>query len=154
MCWSQEEQGDIDHHQIHAPSIRLIAAVQGDKGDWVYALDLRITPPNQQFLSPQLMHSFEHLLLAGFRKYLGKHFISVAPMGCQTGFYLILLNEGRVSAICLAYEAVLQDILAATAVPYANPKQCGQAVYHDLKASQDLARSILFHKASWRQVFR
>ncbi len=153
MFWSKIEQGDIDHHLIHAPSIRLISATQGDKGDWVYALDLRITPPNQQFLSPQLMHSFEHLLLAGCRKHFGKHFISVAPMGCQTGFYLILLNEGRVNTICAVYEAILQDILSAKVVPYANPKQCGQAVYHDLEAAHDLARHLLSHKSHWRQVF-
>lgn len=154
LCWTEEEQGEVDHHKIHAPSIRLVASTKGHKGDWVYLIDLRITVPNQEFLAPQLLHSFEHLLLAGFRKYLGKHFINVAPMGCQTGFYLTLLNEGRVGTICEIYAAILEDILALSAVPYANPNQCGQAAYHDLAAAQNLAQTLLSHRTHWRQVLR
>jgi S-ribosylhomocysteine lyase len=98
------------------------------------------------------MHSFEHFLLFGFQKYMPDNFISVAPMGCQTGFYLILLNEGGAEKICKVYECILNDILEATEVPYANIQQCGHYQNHSLEQAQDVARKVLELKTEWRKV--
>ncbi|MCX7117622.1 MAG: S-ribosylhomocysteine lyase [Legionellales bacterium] len=154
LGWTLEEQGDIDHTRIQAPSIRLNSCKIGRNGDKIYSIDLRILPPNQTYLDPKLMHSFEHYLLAGFRKYLGESFVCVAPMGCQTGFYLILLNEGRVSTICTFFESILQDILVAEEVPYANIHQCGQAALHDIDPAKSLAQLILSKKLTWRKFLQ
>ncbi len=45
------------------------------KGDSVYCIDLRVTSPNKEYLSTTELHSMEHFLLAGFRKYLPDNFI-------------------------------------------------------------------------------
>jgi S-ribosylhomocysteine lyase LuxS involved in autoinducer biosynthesis len=118
----------------------------------VKSVDLRINQPNVEFLSSTEMHSFEHFLLYGFQKYLPNNFISVAPMGCQTGFYLILLNEGNADTICEKYENILNDILVATEVPYANIEQCGHYENHNLELAQNLARKLLSARAEWRSV--
>ena len=81
-----------------------------------------------------------------------QNFISVAPMGCQTGFYLILLNEGNAQKICGVYEAILNDILVATEVPYANIRECGHYENHNLDLAKEIARRLLDLKSSWRQV--
>jgi S-ribosylhomocysteine lyase len=73
-------------------------------------------------------------------------------MGCQTGFYLILLNEGDAENICDTYENILNDILAATEVPYANIRECGHYKNHSLELAQDVARRLLDARSEWRKI--
>ncbi|MCC6300509.1 MAG: S-ribosylhomocysteine lyase [Anaerolineales bacterium] len=152
LGWEAHTIGELDHQKLKAPHVKLRALVTGERGDGVYAVDLRINRPNTEYLSTTAMHSFEHFLLAGFRKYLPQNFISVAPMGCQTGFYLILLNEGNADTICRAYEAILKDILTATEVPYANIRECGHYENHSLAEAQGVAKKLLGARSEWRNV--
>jgi S-ribosylhomocysteine lyase len=152
LGWEAGAVGELDHRLLKAPHVKLRAATQGPTGNVVYSVDLRINQPNTTFLSSTEMHSFEHFLLWGFQKYMPQNFISVGLMGCQTGFYLILLNEGRADAICGVYETILNDILKAGEVPYANIRQCGNYRNHSLEMAQSLARRVLEAKSSWRQV--
>ncbi len=152
LGWETHTIGEIDHQKLKAPHVKLRALTTGEHGDGVYSVDLRINKPNTEYLSTTALHSFEHFLLAGFRKYLPENFISVAPMGCQTGFYLILLNEGNADKICEVYETILNDILAATEVPYANIRECGHYENHSLEMAQDVAQKLLDSKSEWRKV--
>lgn len=152
LGWEAGTVGELDHRLLKAPHVKLRAATKGSTGDVVYAVDLRINQPNTAFLSSTEMHSFEHFLLWGFQKYMPQNFISVGLMGCQTGFYLILLNEGRADAIMDAYEKILNDILDAHEVPYANIAQCGNYKNHSLEMAQALARKVLDARANWRRV--
>lgn len=152
LGWDPGTVGELDHRQLKAPHVKLRSFTQGPKGDVVYCVDLRINQPNTNFLSSTEMHSFEHFLLAGFQKYLPGNFLSVGLMGCQTGFYLVLFNEGRVEKICSAYESILADILTASEVPYANIAQCGNYKNHSLELAQKLAKKMLDARFSWRQV--
>jgi len=152
LGWEANTIGELDHRILKAPHVKLRALHKGEHGDGVFAVDLRINRPNKEYLSTAAMHSFEHFLLAGFQKYMPQNFISVAPMGCQTGFYLILLNEGNAEKICDVYEYILHDILEATEVPYANIQQCGHYENHSLEAAQDVARKVLNSKSEWRKV--
>src|SRR5574340_773680 len=147
LGWEAATVGELDHRLLKAPHVKLRSATQAPAGDVVYALDLRINRPNIEFLSSTEMHSFEHFLLQGFQKYLPQNFISIGLMGCQTGFYLVLLNEGRCDVVCDVYEKILNDILAATEVPYANIEQCGNYRNHSLEAAQQLARRVLDARA-------
>jgi S-ribosylhomocysteine lyase len=152
LGWEATTIGELDHRILKAPHVKLRALTTGEHGDGVFSVDLRINQPNTEYLSTTAMHSFEHFLLAGFRKYMPDNFISVAPMGCQTGFYLILLNEGHTQKICDVYECILHDILEATEVPYANIEQCGNYKNHSLALAQDVARKVLDAKSQWRKV--
>jgi S-ribosylhomocysteine lyase len=152
LGWEASTAVELDHRRLKAPSVKLRSATQGPKGDVVYCIDLRITRPNVETMSITEMHSFEHFLLAGFQKYLPQNFISIGLMGCQTGFYLVLLNEGHAEVICRMYEMILQDIMNASAVPYASVEQCGNYQNHSLQLAQALAQRILKSKDSWRQV--
>ena len=152
LGWEAATIGELDHRKLKAPHVKLRSATDGNHGDVVYAVDLRINLPNSTFLSSTEMHSFEHFLLWGFQKYMPQNFISIGLMGCQTGFYLILLNEGRAEAVLDAYERILNDILEASEVPYANIAQCGNYKNHSLELAQQLARRVLDAKTNWRQV--
>jgi S-ribosylhomocysteine lyase len=152
LGWDASTAVELDHRRLRAPSVKLRSATEGPKGDVVFCIDLRVTKPNTDYLSIKEMHSFEHFLLSGFQKYMPQNFISIGLMGCQTGFYLVLLNEGNAEVICRIYENILQDILNANAVPFASVEQCGHYQNHSLELAQALARRILQTKASWRQV--
>jgi S-ribosylhomocysteine lyase len=152
LGWDVSAVGELDHQKLTAPHVKLRSAIEGAKGDVVYSVDLRIVKPNTGVIPITEMHSFEHFLLAGFRKYMPDNFISIGLMGCQTGFYLILLNEGSAEKICAVYEKILNDILTATEVPYTRISDCGNYHNHSLELSQELAGQILAAKSTWRQV--
>ena len=151
LGWEVHTVGELDHRKLKAPHVKLRSLTNGKNGDAVYSVDLRINQPNTSYLSTTELHSFEHFLLAGFRKYMPENFICVAPMGCQTGFYLALLNEGNAHKICSVYESILNDILIAEEVPYANIRECGHFENHNLDLAKDIARRLLDSKSSWRQ---
>ncbi len=138
LGWDPETVGELDHRSLRAPHVKLRSITVGEKGDKVYCIDLRTSRPNVERLTTTELHSLEHFLLAGFRKYLPNNFLSVGIMGCQTGFYLVLLNEGNARRICEVYKRILDDILVATDVPYANIQECGNYLNHDL----DLAKNV------------
>lgn len=152
LGWEAGTVGELDHRLLKAPHVKLRAATPGPTDGVVYAVDLRINRPNSTFLSSTEMHSFEHFLLWGFQKYMPRNFISIGLMGCQTGFYLVLFNEGRAETILDVYEKILNDILTASEVPYANIAQCGNYKNHSLEMAQALARRVLDAKSNWRQV--
>jgi len=152
LGWEKGTVGEMDHRLLKAPHVKLRSARPGAGSDVVYSVDLRINKPNSVFLSSTEMHSFEHFLLWGFQKYLQPNFISVGLMGCQTGFYLILLNEGRAATIMDTYGKILKDVLAAAEVPYANISQCGNYQNHSLEMAQALAKRVLAAKQDWGRV--
>jgi S-ribosylhomocysteine lyase len=152
LGWAAGTVGELDHRLLKAPHVKLRSLTEGPKGDVVFCVDLRINQPNTDFLSSTEMHSFEHFLLAGFQKYLPQSFLSVGLMGCQTGFYLVLYNEGNAERICSVYEKILNDILGASEVPYANIEQCGNFRNHSVELARNVARRVLDSKSKWRQV--
>ncbi len=153
MGWDPKTFSELDHQKVRAPYIRLASYVFGEKGDVIYNYDLRIMQPNKTFLKTKVLHTLEHLFLAGFRKYMPEKFICVAPMGCQTGFYLVLINEGDAENIITAYSNILENIVHADSVPYANIEDCGQYLHHNLTEAQKVVETLLTQKQKWRSVF-
>jgi S-ribosylhomocysteine lyase len=153
LGWETGTIGELDHRLLKAPHVKLRSATPGERGDVVYCVDLRINRPNaDQYLSTTELHSTEHFLLEGFRRYLPENFLSVGIMGCQTGFYLVLLNEGNAQKICGAYMNILTDMLRATKVPYASIQECGNYQNHSLELAQQVARRVLQAQPDWLKV--
>lgn len=153
LGWDVKTVGELDHRLLKVPSVRLRSARLGRNGDAIYCVDLRIRRPNaDECLSSTQLHSLEHFLLEGLQRYLLANFISVGIMGCQTGFYLVFLNEGRAEKICSVLENILAGMQGATAVPYARIAQCGNYQNHSLELAQEVAREVLAAKATWLEV--
>lgn len=153
LGWDVRTVGELDHRLLKAPRVKLRSANPGPNGDIVYCVDLRVNKPNAgQYLTSTELHSFEHFLLEGLQRYLPKNFLSIGIMGCQTGFYIVLLNEGRAQVICNVLENILQDMQTATEVPYANIEQCGNYQNHSLEQAQAVARRILAARTEWLDI--
>lgn len=146
------ESFNLDHTKVKAPYIRLVGVTEGANGDVIHKYDLRFKQPNQAHMEMPALHSLEHLMAELIRNHHDS-VVDLSPMGCQTGFYLTVINHDNFDEIIDAVEQTLNDVLVATEVPACNEVQCGWAASHSLEGAQALAREILAKKDEWREVF-
>ena len=83
------ESFKIDHNKLKEGIY--ISRVDGD----VVTYDLRIRKPNTgDLIDNGTIHSFEHMVATYIRNSkIGKSVIYFGPMGCQTGFYLLVRDS-------------------------------------------------------------
>ena len=146
------ESFNLDHTKVKAPYLRLADKKQGEHGDVIYKYDLRICQPNQEHMEMPALHSLEHLMAELSRNHHG-HVVDISPMGCQTGFYVSLLNEPEYQTALDLIEKTLRDVLEATEVPACNPVQCGWAASHSLEGAQKIAQYLLDKRGEWTEIF-
>lgn len=146
------ESFNLDHTKVKAPFVRLVGVIKGEKGDEIHKYDIRFKQPNVEHMEMAAIHSLEHMLAEYSRNYSDK-IVDVSPMGCQTGYYLSVINHNDYKDILNILENVLQDILNTQKVPAATEVQCGYAASHDLEAAKQIARSMLDKKSEWTDVF-
>ncbi|MEN9740320.1 MAG: hypothetical protein RLZ72_586 [Actinomycetota bacterium] len=145
------ESFNLDHRNVAAPYIRLADRKVLPAGDVISKFDVRFTQPNIAHLEMPTIHSLEHLFAEKSRNH-SSQVIDFSPMGCQTGFYLILQGDHSFDGVAALVETTLTDILDATEVPAANEVQCGWGANHTLTGAQDAAREFLDKRAEWEQV--
>ena len=145
------ESFNLDHRTVTAPYVRVADRKELPHGDVITKYDVRFTQPNVAHLEMKAVHSLEHLFAESSRNHSAA-VIDFSPMGCQTGYYLILAGEPDLPAVMDLIEATLTDVLDATEVPAANEVQCGWGENHSLSAAQDAARAFLQQRAAWEQV--
>lgn len=146
------ESFNLDHTKVVAPYVRLAGTKQGTNGDEVYKYDIRFTQPNKEFMEMPALHSIEHLMAENIRNH-SEHIVDISPMGCQTGFYLSVINHDNYNEILIILKKTLEDVLVATEVPACNEVQCGWAASHSLEGAQQLAKNMLAKKDEWHQVY-
>jgi S-ribosylhomocysteine lyase len=146
------ESFNLDHTKVKAPYVRLVGITKGEHGDEIYKYDIRFKQPNKAYMEMAGLHSIEHLMAENIRNHLD-NVIDIGPMGCQTGFYLSVLNNSSFEDIIEALEKTLQDVLEADEVPACNEVQCGWAANHSLEGAKEIAREMLRYKDEWHVVF-
>lgn len=149
---TQPESFSLDHTAVAAPYIRVADRPTLGGGCPVTKFDLRFCQPNSEHLPMPAVHSIEHML-AGFLRDHTEGVVDISPMGCQTGFYLLMDGDRTVEEISPIVAAACEDILAATQVPAANETQCGWAASHSLAAAQAAVRDFLGGRDDWHRVF-
>ncbi|WP_042476596.1 S-ribosylhomocysteine lyase [Bacillus ndiopicus] len=146
------ESFNLDHTKVAAPYVRLAGVKEGKNGDVVHKYDIRFKQPNKAFMKMDALHSIEHLMAENIRNH-SDHVVDLSPMGCQTGFYLSVINHDNYDEILDVLEKTLQDVVNATEVPACNEVQCGWAANHSLEGAQQLAREMLEKRAEWSTIF-
>ena len=145
------ESFNLDHRTVVAPYVRVADRKVLPHGDQLTKYDVRFTQPNVAHLEMPAVHSIEHLFAEKSRNH-SDNVIDFSPMGCQTGFYLILQGETDYDEALALVEATMNDILDATEVPAANVVQCGWGANHSLEAAQAAVRDFLAERDEWRTV--
>ncbi|MBO0610918.1 S-ribosylhomocysteine lyase [Myceligenerans salitolerans] len=146
------ESFNLDHRAVAAPYVRLADRKELPAGDVIVKYDVRFTQPNASHLEMPVVHSLEHLFAEKSRNHSDR-VLDFSPMGCQTGFYLMLSGEPAEEDVLDLIEATLTDVAEATEVPAANEVQCGWGANHTLAGAQDAARTFLAERAQWTRVF-
>ena len=146
------ESFNLDHTKVKAPYLRLADKKQGENGDVIFKYDLRICQPNKEHMEMPALHSLEHLMAELSRNH-NAHVVDISPMGCQTGFYVSLLNEPDYQTALNLIEDTLKDVLNATKVPACNEVQCGWAASHSLEGAKALAQKLLDKRSEWETIF-
>lgn len=113
------------------------------EGNTVTTFDIRITRPNfEPVINNAALHAIEHLGATFFRnhKVLKHTTIYFGPMGCRTGFYLILSGDIESKDIVEYLKEMCEYIIEFVGdVPGANSVECGN--YLDLNL--DMAKYVM-----------
>ncbi len=149
--WDTDMLCDIDHRLVVAPYLRLAEQKANDHGGVTCVFDFRMAQPNQETILPAVLHSFEHFFLVQMRKSL-EGFVLVAPMGCQTGLYLVIAREISLDELMSASAVVLRHMIESHSVPLSTVETCGQAALHDLAGAKAVAQKLLNNIDKFRTV--
>ena len=129
------------NHDILMPGF-YISRVDGD----ITTYDLRTRRPNMgDYMTDLTMHSVEHMFATLVRNSeIADDVIYFGPMGCRTGFYIILAGDLEskdiVPLITKMYEFI-RDFKGE--VPGASPRDCGNYLDMNLGMANFLAKRYL-----------
>ncbi|MEO2498179.1 S-ribosylhomocysteine lyase, partial [Enterococcus faecalis] len=104
--------------------------------------DLRFLQPNKDALPTGALHTLEHLLAVNMRDEL-KGIIDISPMGCRTGFYMIMWDQHSPQEIRDSLVNVLNKVINTEVVPAVSAKECGNYKDHSLFAAKEYAKIVL-----------
>ena len=118
----------------------------------VITYDIRMKKPNGgDYLGNGELHTFEHLFATYARNSeYGGQVIYVGPMGCRTGFYLLLRDAvSGPEAIRLVQEAFgfIRDFEGE--IPGSRREECGNYREHNLAGARRTAEDMLKVLADW-----
>lgn len=119
-----------------------VSRIDGD----IITYDVRCKIPNGgDYLDCPAMHTFEHLFATYARNSeFEKSVIYVGPMGCRTGFYLLLRDDvSYENAIKLTYEAFKFTADFEGIIPGSTKIECGNYLEHDLEGAKAVARDMM-----------
>ena len=113
----------------------------------ITTFDLRMTSPNDEpVMNTAEVHTIEHLAATFLRNHpvYGNKTIYFGPMGCRTGFYLLLagdLTSKEIVPLMIEMFEFIRDF--NDEVPGASPKDCGNYLDMNLPMANYLAKRYL-----------
>ena len=123
----------VDHTNI-VPGI-FVSRVDTVGGGTITTYDVRVTRPNREpAVDVAAMHSLEHIIATFLRNDPDwkDEIIYWGPMGCLTGFYLILKGNRAPQEIYDLLLRAFQSVQDAQSVPGTNKENCGHYLMHNL----------------------
>lgn len=122
----------VDHRKFGVGMY--ISRIDGD----IVTYDVRMVRPNGgHYVSNPSLHTIEHLFATYARSsFMGKDVIYVGPMGCRTGFYLLVRNVQHENAIKLVKESFEFVKNFEGIIPGYSEIECGNWLEHDLEAAK------------------
>ena len=118
-----------------------VSRIDGD----ITTYDLRMRKPNtDDLISNSSMHSFEHMLATFLRNSkLADDIIYVGPMGCQTGFYVLVRNAENDNLLSVLKDCLIK-ISEYEGEVFGNSEiECGNYKNLDLSKAKDEALAFL-----------
>ena len=132
---------EVDHDYI-IPNV-YVSRIDGD----ITTYDMRTRVPNAgDYMDNLTMHSFEHMFATYVRSSdIGNRVIYFGPMGCQTGFYLLVRNSSHEETL-RAIKAVLRSMIYHDGLMFGESrKECGN--YRNLYLDAAKAEAVKYLSA-------
>ena len=128
-----------------------VSRIDGD----VVTYDIRMKIPNGgDYFSMSAAHTVEHLFATYARNStFGDKVVYVGPMGCRTGFYLLVRDAvSKVQAIALVQEsmAFIRDFEGE--IPGNSRVECGNYLDHDLSGARALGAEMAKVLENWTEA--
>ena len=141
----------IDHTKLK-PGIYL-HEVKKIHNSYVTTYDLRFKTPNRgTYLSNSALHSLEHLI-ATFYTSNYEEKIYFGPMGCQTGFYLVVYGKKTLAWLEKSLPKLNKYIMSATQIPGNNIKSCGNFRSLSLSAAKQAWTNWYNARNKWHKKY-
>lgn len=143
----------VDHLKLESGIY--VSRVDRSNGTAVTTFDLRVTAPNREpVMDMPAIHTIEHLGATYLRNSSFKEsVVYFGPMGCRTGFYLLVFGEMSSLEIKPLILEMCDFILSFEGeIPGATPKECGNyseqnlsmAKYYIKKYKEDIIKNQNF----------
>ena len=120
----------------------------------VITYDIRMRKPNGgDYLQMSAAHTFEHLLATYLRNApIANSVIYVGPMGCRTGFYILLRDT-------ISPSQAIENVKTAMAfardfsgeIPGSKKEECGNYLDHDLIGAKREAERMCLVLENWEE---
>ena len=135
----------VDHDYI-VPGVYL-SRIDGD----ITTYDLRTRRPNcGDYMDDVTMHTVEHMLATFFRNSeIADQVIYFGPMGCQTGFYLLVRNADHDQVLDILRQSLKKTISHEGAVFGASRKECGNYQSLNLESAKKECAAYLAAVENW-----
>lgn len=138
------ESFQVDHQRL-VPGLYLSRS--DAKGSAVTTtFDLRLTRPNREpALEGGAMHTIEHLCATFLRNSAQREdIIYFGPMGCRTGFYLVMFGKLQPKDVLPLVKAAFEFTAGFEGeIPGASQTECGNYLYHNLPMARFYSRKYL-----------
>lgn len=135
------------NHDTLTPGL-YVSRIDGD----VVTYDVRMKTPNAgDYLPTPAAHTIEHLF-ATYARNSGwsDRVVYVGPMGCRTGFYLLLRDSvSRAEVIRLVQDSFAFIAAFEGEIPGATRPQCGNYREHDLPGAHEAAAALCETLKAW-----
>ncbi len=149
----------IDHNKLQ-PGI-YVSRRDTVGAETITTFDLRMTSPNEEpVMNTAEVHTIEHLGATFLRNHpvYKDRVLYFGPMGCRTGFYLLLAGDyasGDIVPLMVEMFEFIRDYKGQ--VPGASPKDCGNYLDMNLDMANWLAQRyldrVLYHIGEDRLVY-
>lgn len=140
------ESFKVDHTKISKGMY--ISRVDGD----IVTYDIRMVKPNTPpFLENAGLHSFEHLFATFVRNSeYSENVVYVGPMGCRTGFYLLVRGIYHDQALSLTKDAMNYIANFNGILPGNTAVECGNYLDHDVDKAKEYAKDVCNVLKDWQ----
>lgn len=137
----------VDHKRL-LPGV-YVSRKDSTGHDVVTTFDIRMTRPNfEPVMNTAEIHTLEHLGATFLRNHeeWGDKIIYSGPMGCRTGFYLLLAGDYESEDIISLLREMFEFVCHFEGeIPGAAPEACGNYLDQNLPMAKYLAEKYLEH---------
>ncbi len=139
----------VDHDFI-LPGI-YVSRIDGD----ITTYDMRTRKPNEEdYMDNLTMHSLEHMFATYVRNSsIGSDIIYFGPMGCRTGFYLLVRNAENETVLATVKDVLRKISDEATEMFGATRRECGNYRELSLDSAKTEAKRYLAELCARTQTF-